>query len=196
MYGYHSNAEKTFLIVKEELKPAAASMFSDTGFKITTDGHKFLSCLLGAMEVSDEFCENLGAKFYHMTNVLSDIAKSYSHEAYTDYTFGMRNRWSYFCRSVPEMESRLIMKTRMVCFSNEYFASITETNHDYSVNEDPHTHGDLSLIISADEISNELSVLDPYKSRGEEKLPASVMKETANKLKTSLFNIFKKKSKD
>ena len=58
----------------------------------------------------------------------------------------------------------------------EYFASITETNHDYSVNEDPHTHGDLSLIISADEISNELSVLDPSKSRGEDKLPASVMK--------------------
>ena len=73
----------------------------------------------------------------------------------------------------------------------EYFASITETNHDYSVIEDPHTHGDLSLIISADEISNELSVLDPSKSRGEDKLPASVMKETANKLKTSLFNIFK-----
>ena len=92
MYGYHPNAGKVFLIVKEGLKSAAAFLFSNTGITITTDSHNYLRCPLGSKEFIDEFCENLVAKFCHMTNVLCDIAKSYPHEAYSGYKCGLRDK--------------------------------------------------------------------------------------------------------
>ena len=86
----------------------AKTMFAESGVKITSKGKKYLGCPLGNTEFNKSFCEDLASKFTKMTETLCEIAKAYPKEAYAGYTFGLSNKWTYFCRSVSEMRDAII----------------------------------------------------------------------------------------
>ena len=46
-YGYHANANKTWLMVKEEHLTQAKTLFADSGVQITADGRRHLGATLG-----------------------------------------------------------------------------------------------------------------------------------------------------
>ena len=48
LYGYHSNAAKTSLIVREEQEEDAKKIFEGTGISVTTEGKKHLGAALGS----------------------------------------------------------------------------------------------------------------------------------------------------
>ena len=46
-YGYHPNAKKTWLIVKEDYLEEAKVQFNDSGVSITADGKRHLGVAVG-----------------------------------------------------------------------------------------------------------------------------------------------------
>lgn len=46
-YGYHANASKTWLVVKQEHLPLATEIFADPGVQITVEGRRHLGVALG-----------------------------------------------------------------------------------------------------------------------------------------------------
>ena len=47
-FGYHSNGEKTWLVVKEGLEDAATEAFKGTSVQVTAQGQKHLGAALGS----------------------------------------------------------------------------------------------------------------------------------------------------
>ena len=53
-FGYYPNAEKTWLLVKEEHFELATTTFQSTGVQITTEGRQLLGAPLGTSKFKDE----------------------------------------------------------------------------------------------------------------------------------------------
>ena len=49
-YGYHPNASKTHLIVKEQFREKAKDIFSDTNINVTVEGKRHLGAAIGSRQ--------------------------------------------------------------------------------------------------------------------------------------------------
>ena len=54
-YGYHHNASKTFLVVKDEYEDEAKAMFGDTYISVTTCGKRHLGAAVGSRDFATEY---------------------------------------------------------------------------------------------------------------------------------------------
>ena len=54
-YGYHPNAVKTHLVVKEEYVGKARELFAGTGIIITTEGKRHLGAAIGFRSYPEEY---------------------------------------------------------------------------------------------------------------------------------------------
>ena len=54
-FGYHANASKTWLVVKEPSHTTAVALFQDTGIQITTDGRPVLGPPIGTKQYTSDF---------------------------------------------------------------------------------------------------------------------------------------------
>ena len=70
-YGYHPNASKSWLIVKQE---QAKSLFNDTGVSITTEGQRYLGAALGSSSFVESYVQNKINGWIQEINQLSVIA--------------------------------------------------------------------------------------------------------------------------
>ena len=104
-YGYYPNASKTYLIVKPEYVNAAKSQFEGTGVIVTTDGKRHLGAAIGSLEFKEEYVRDLVDKWVGDIESLSDIAKVDPHSAYAAYSFGLRHKWTYSQRTIPDTSS-------------------------------------------------------------------------------------------
>ena len=57
-YGYHVNASKSWLVVKEESFEEACTLFKGTSLRITTEGRPYLGAPLGSPEFESAFLED------------------------------------------------------------------------------------------------------------------------------------------
>ena len=124
-FGYHPNASKTFLIVKEHMLQEATNIFENSGVQITTEGRKYLGCPLGTAEFNSSFCNNLVSQFLEQLKNLSKAAYTYSHEAYAAYVTGLKNKWSYFARCISNFSE--YVRTLEETLVTEFMPSLTGT---------------------------------------------------------------------
>ena len=54
-YGYHPNASKTFLAVKDEYEDEAKTIFGDTNISVTTCGKRHLGAAVGSRDFATEY---------------------------------------------------------------------------------------------------------------------------------------------
>ncbi len=106
-YGYHINASKTWLIVKEPHLSAAASTFENTQVNITTEGKPHLGAALGTQAYSDHYVNHKVQQWSSELKRLSSIANSQPHAAYAALTHGLASRWSYIARTIPNISHLL-----------------------------------------------------------------------------------------
>ena len=106
-YGYFSNAEKSWLIVKEKDLHQAERIFDGTGINIATDGKKHLGAPLGSDTFSKSFVAAKVEKWVEEIKNLSVIAESQPHAAYSALTNGLVNRWTFLMRVVPGISNML-----------------------------------------------------------------------------------------
>ena len=91
-YRYHSNPTKTCLIVKPEHLQDAENLFSNTGIKITVQGHKHLGSPLGTRAFVEEFVRSKVDGWVPEIEKLSEIATFQPQAAYAAFTHGLTSR--------------------------------------------------------------------------------------------------------
>ena len=106
-FGYNVNASKTWLLTKEEHLDHAKTIFQDTQVNITTHGCLHLGMALGSKEYIDQFVADRVHHWVQELCILSDIAKSQPHAAHAAFTHGFVHKFSFLCRSIPNIESHL-----------------------------------------------------------------------------------------
>ena len=83
-------------------------MFRDTAINVTIEGHKHLGAALGS--IVDRSLKNTGEKVDKWVNEvtkLADFAISQPQASYAAFTFGLRHRWTYFLRTLPDIAELL-----------------------------------------------------------------------------------------
>jgi hypothetical protein len=111
-YGYFPKPSKTCLVVKPHLLTAARLLFADTGIRIADGGAKdFGARDLGAAIGSDDFAatflQEKVAKWSRMVEDLAIIAETQPHAAYAGFTHGLRHKWTYTERTMPNLKKFL-----------------------------------------------------------------------------------------
>ncbi len=106
-YGYFPNPTKTRLVVKDEQLSEATTLFQDTGITVTNTGTRYLGAAIGTPAFVKSFVDEKVKCWVEEIVLLSKIAADEPQTAYTAFTFGVRSRWNYLSRTVPEIESSL-----------------------------------------------------------------------------------------
>ncbi|XP_068696931.1 uncharacterized protein [Montipora foliosa] len=122
--GYYPNPKKCWLVVKPEKEGRAKEMFAGTGINITTEGHKHLGAALG----SRSYLEQYGKVEDWVGEVtrLAEFARSQPQASYAAFTFGLRHRWTYFMRTLPDIGNLLQPLERAI--SDVLIPSLTGRN--------------------------------------------------------------------
>ena len=101
--GYFPNAKKCWLITKPEKEHAAMGVFGDTAIHITAEGHKHIGTALGSRSYLKEFVGEKVEDWVNQVTKLAVFAISQPQAIYAAFTFGLRHRWTYFLRTVPDI---------------------------------------------------------------------------------------------
>ena len=105
--GYFPNAKKCWLIIKPEREQAAREVFRDTAINVTIEGHKHLGEALGSRSFLQEFVGEKVDEWVNEVTKLADFAISQPQASYAAFTFGLRHRWTYFLRTLPDIAELL-----------------------------------------------------------------------------------------
>ena len=106
-YGYHPNASKTFLVVKDEYEDEAKTVFGDTNISVTTRGKRHLGAAVGSRDFTTEYVSRKVKEWCDELMSLAKIAKSQPHAAFAAFNHGMTSKWTYVCRTIPEIDDLL-----------------------------------------------------------------------------------------
>jgi len=81
-------------------------VFGDTAINITSVGHKHLGAVLGSRSFLEEY---VGEKVKDWVQVvqLAEFAISQPQVSYAALTVGLRHRWTYFPRTLPNINNLL-----------------------------------------------------------------------------------------
>lgn len=102
-YGYHPNASKTWLIVKEGKMEAASAVFKETGINITSEGRRHLGAALGTRSFAEVYVKEKVTDWVKEIEQLSSIAVTHPHAAYAALTHGLSSKWTFVARTIPEI---------------------------------------------------------------------------------------------
>ena len=122
--GYYLNAKKCWLITKPEKEEAARDVFDGIAINITTQGHKHLGAALGSRSYLEEYVSGKVEDWVSQVTKLAEFATSQPQACYAAFTFGLRHRWTYFLRTLPDIEDLLEPLERAV--ADVLIPSITE----------------------------------------------------------------------
>ena len=99
-------------------------MFAGTGINITTEGRKQLGAALGQRSYLEEYVGGQVKEWISEVTLLAEFATSQA--LYAAFTFGLRHEWTYFMRTLPDIEDRLEPLKR--AFSDVLIPSLTQHN--------------------------------------------------------------------
>ncbi len=106
-FGYFINASKSWLIIKPHLQEEATQAFDGTGVNITMEGQRHLGAAIGSNKFKESFVANLVQEWVKEIIMLSRIAKIDPHCAYAAYTHGLRHKYTYTMRTIPDIAELL-----------------------------------------------------------------------------------------
>ena len=122
-YGYYPNAAKTWLIVKPAFFSDAQQVFKGTGVQVTTEGKRHLGAALGSRLFAEQYISEKVESWSRCIVKLSDIAKVHPHAAYSAFTHGLCNKWTYFLRTIPEIS--FFLRPLEVVISSKFIPALT-----------------------------------------------------------------------
>ena len=97
LYGYYPSAPKTHLIVKPK---SANTIFEGSNIQITCHGECHLGAALGDNTFVTKYVSSKVKKWTDEILLLSDIAKTYPHNAYVAFVSGVIHKWNYVMRTI------------------------------------------------------------------------------------------------
>ena len=101
--GYYPNAKKCWLVVKPENLKEANDVFARTGIHITMEGRKHLGAALGQRSYLEEYVGSKVKEWISEVTLLAEFATSQLQASYAAFTLGLRHKWNYFMRTLPDI---------------------------------------------------------------------------------------------
>ena len=105
--GYHPNARKSFLIVKPEHYDHAVETFAGTDVIVTKEGQRHLGAVIGTDDFRNQYVNEKVEEWVEEIKILSTIAKTEPHAAYTAFTYGVKHRWNYLMSTIPDVSHQM-----------------------------------------------------------------------------------------
>ena len=113
-------------MVKPEKFKERNDVFAGTGINITTEGHKHLGTALEQRSYLEEYVGGKVKEWISEVTLLAEFATSQPQACYAAFTFGLRHKWTYFMRTLPDIEDLLEPLERAI--SDVLIPSLTEHN--------------------------------------------------------------------
>ena len=78
-------------------------LFSDPKINVTTEGKRHLGAVIGSNNFRTKYVNEKVTDWCNELKILSKFEKSQPQAAYAAFCFGEQNKFSYFLRTIPEM---------------------------------------------------------------------------------------------
>ena len=85
----------------------AKTSFEGTGIQISKDGERHLGAVIGNKAFKEQYCKKIVKKWSEELTLLTRIAVTNPQAAYTCYISGYQHRFSYYLRTIPQLEEYL-----------------------------------------------------------------------------------------
>lgn len=82
-------------------------MFKDTAVNVTVQGQKHLGAVIGSRKYLEEYVSEKVTNWVSEATKLAEFALSQPQACYAAYTFGLKHRWTYFLRTLPDIQDLL-----------------------------------------------------------------------------------------
>ena len=82
-------------------------MFTGTGINITTEGRKHLGAALGSRSYLEQYVGGKVEDWVGEVTRLAKFVRSQPQASYAAFPFGIRHRWTYFMRTLPDLGNLL-----------------------------------------------------------------------------------------
>ena len=105
--GYNVNESKSWLITKERYINQAKTAFKNSAIKITTDGHRHLGAVVGTQANKENYVKEKVTEWINAVNNLTKFACTEPHAAYSAFIHGLRHRFTYTMRTIPDISHLL-----------------------------------------------------------------------------------------
>jgi hypothetical protein len=106
--GYTAKPSKSWLIVKEESYEKAVKIFASSGLNITSEGKKHLGAVIGTAEFKASYIREKVSTWVGELKKLTEIAKTEPHSAFSCFIHGLKHRYTYTMRTVPNIAEFLL----------------------------------------------------------------------------------------
>ena len=119
--------QKCWFVVKPEKLDDAKDVFAGTGISITTEGRKHLGAALGQRSYQEDYVGSKVKEWINEVTALAEFSCNFSTTSQLcSFTFGLRHRWTYFMRTLPDIEE--LLKPLEHAISDVLIPSLTEHN--------------------------------------------------------------------
>ena len=112
--GYYPNAGKCWLVTKPDKEEIARSIFEETAINITTEGRNHLGAALGSRSYLEQYVNGKVQEWVGQVTKLAEFALSQPQACYAAFTFGLKHRWTYFMRTLTDLEDLLAPLERAI----------------------------------------------------------------------------------
>ena len=75
--------------------------------KITVEGQRHLGAVIGSPNYKTEYVDKLIDNWIEELEKLSEVARVEPHLAYTAYVFGFQHKYTFFMRTLPDIELQM-----------------------------------------------------------------------------------------
>ena len=105
--GYYVNTSKSWIIIKDVTKLGDAKEQFGNSIKFTTDGKRHLGAIIGSQSFKDEYVNEKVEKWCQEIERLIKIEETQPHAAYAAYIHGLQHKYTYFKRTIPNLDDYL-----------------------------------------------------------------------------------------
>jgi hypothetical protein len=112
--GYLPNAKKCWLITKTDKEELARTVFAGTAVNISSQGQRHLGAVLGNQDFFEEYVNDKVEEWVREVTKLSEFATTEPQASFAAFSFGLKHKWTYFLRTLPDIEDLLVPLEQVV----------------------------------------------------------------------------------
>ena len=81
--------------------------FKETAINVKVQGRRHLGAAIGSREYVEEYIKDKVTNWISEITKLAEFAVTQPETSYAEYTFGLKHRWTYFLRTLPDIQDLL-----------------------------------------------------------------------------------------
>ena len=106
-FSYYPNGKKCWIITKPDGEIIVKEAFKGTAINVTVQGQRHLGAAVGSREYFEEYVNDKVTSWISEITKLAEFAVTQPQASYAAYTFGLKHRWTYFLRTLPDIQDLL-----------------------------------------------------------------------------------------